>query len=305
MSELSIITTPINGTIEDYIADNYKMIYNGMDIMPKSKPTYISNSQDFLTFIKTNPIDINVYQSYKDFLRARTDIKAKSKQAKLTAAKVLLSTLFYKYRFLPFDVTQGVKGFKISSGHQKDGVNDGELEKLRDLINSIEDEKKRTRFAAMFYLLANQGLRQFEMCNLTYEDINFADSTALVQGKGRDDKELIDLHPSTVKALIEYTDIFVIRSGYLFTSLRGMTKGQRLNERGFRKIFDTLFESIFAERTAHGLRHYFVTKLLEATGGDIGTVMMFSRHKTVAPVQAYDDRKKKKELLPMFRNAFQ
>ena len=304
MTEITILNEQPTSDVKDFIHLNYNSIYNGMDIMPKSKPTYISNGKDFLQFLENAVFDVNIYQSYKDYLRERTDIKAKSKQAKLTAAKVLLSALFYKYRLIPFDVTQGVKGFKIAGGHQKDGVNSDEIIQVKECISKIEDENKRVRFNAMFYLLVNQGLRQFEMCNLQYEDINFTDATALVQGKGSDDKTLIDLHPSTVKALIEYTDVFLIRSGYLFTSLRGTTKGKRLNERGFRKVFDNLFDTIGANRSAHGLRHYFVTQMLEVTNGDMGIVRKFSRHKTIAAVQMYDDRKRKKELLPTFYKAF-
>lgn len=304
MTSLATIKDTNPAAVIEFINLNFEKIFNGMDIMPNSKPTYISNGKDFLKYLETADFDLDVYRNYKDYLRQRADIKTKSKNAKLTAAKMLLSDLYSRYHILPMDVTTGVKGFKVSTGHTKDGLNGGEVEKVRTHIQSIIDDKKRTRLNAMFSLLTFQGLRQFEVCNLEVEDVNFSDGTAMVRGKGSDDKQMIDLHPLTVKALKEYSITASKKSGFFFTSEKGTTTGSKLTERGFRKIFDAIFDATDVDRTAHGFRHFFVTTMLEATGGDIGTVKQFSRHKTTAALVMYDDRKNKKGLLPMYHKAF-
>lgn len=301
---LSAIRDIDTAAVAEFINLNYEKIFNGMDIMPNSKPTYISNGKDFLKYLETAIFDLDIYRSYKEYLRKREDIGTKSKSAKLTAAKMLLSDLHSRYHVLPMDVTQGVKGFKITSGHTKDGLNSSEVEKVRTYIQGITNDAKRTRLNAMFYLLAFQGLRQFEICNLEVEDVNFSDCTAMVRGKGSDDKQQIDLHPLTVKALREYSITANKKSGYFFTSEKGTSTGSKLTERGFRKIFDAIFDITEVDRTAHGFRHFFVTTLLEATNGNIGVVKQFSRHKSTAALVMYDDRKNKKSHLPMYHSTF-
>jgi integrase/recombinase XerC len=290
--------------IIEFIELNFESIYNSMDINTNSKKTYISNGKDFFKWVQANGLNINTYRNYKEHLRQRTDIGDKSKNYKLAASKMLLDELHAHYRVLPLDITKGVKGFKISSEHVKDGLNQNEVEKVRAYIQSLPNAPKRTRLNTMYALLTLQGLRQFEICNTTIEDLNLNYGTMSIKGKGNDSKTLIDLHPETVKALKDYLTTSNKKSGYLFTSEKGTTKGERLNERGFRKIFDSVFDALDIDRSTHGFRHFFVTRMLEATNGNIGVVKQFSRHKTIQAVMFYDDRKKKKEMLPTYYSAF-
>jgi integrase len=301
MTNLTPIQNIETPKILEFIQLNFEKIYNGMDIVDLSKPVYISNGRDFVTFLETNIFDIDVFRTYKDFLRSRTDIKAGTKNAKLTAAKLLLQSLHSRYRLLPMDLTEGVKSFKVQSGHKKDGMNQKEIDLIR---NYVLYENDHYRLVSMFALLAFQGLRQFEVCNLQIEDVNFQDSTAMIRGKGFEDKAQIDLHPYTCNFLIHYIENCKIKSGYFFTSEKGTTIGEKLTERGFRKIWDAIFKELKINRTVHGFRHYFVTTMLEETNGNIGIVKKFSRHQSTEALTMYDDRKNKKSLLPTFYNAF-
>ena len=297
------VLADINSIVE-YIELNYDSIINGLDISEKSKSTYFSNGKDFLRFIKANGFVFETYRNYKAYLRTYTGIKIESKKQKLTTAKAIIDCLHFYKRIIPLDITAGVKNFKVEAGHKKDGLDNSEVIKVRSFIDSISDSAKRTRLKAMFNLLMLQGLRQFEVCNIIIEDINLNDCTLLIKGKGSDTKKPIDLHPDTCKALKEYLTASNKRSGYLFTSKKGITKGEKLSERGFRKIFDNIFDTLNIDRSTHGFRHFFVTKMLEATNGNIGIVMQFSRHKSIQALMMYDDRKRKKEQLPMYYEAF-
>jgi len=66
-------------------------------------------------------------------------------------------------------------------------------------------------------LLALQGLRQIEAVRLNVEDLDLVNGLAWIQGK--DDKELIHLHPETVRGLRNYIREVKIGSGVLFKSL--------------------------------------------------------------------------------------
>lgn len=297
------VSNDINGIVE-FIELNYHSIIDSLDISEKSKATYKSNGKEFLKFIAANGLNIDSYRNYKGHLLKRTDIKDESKKQKLITAKAILDNLHYHRRILPIDITKGVKNIKTDTGHKKDGLNSDEVTKVKNYIDSITDSAKRTRLKAMFNLLMLQGLRQFEVCNILIEDINLNDCQIKVKGKGKESKTLIDLHPDSCKGLKEYLTLSNKRSGYLFTSEKGTTTGEKLTERGFRKIFDTVFDALQIDRSTHGFRHFFVTRMLEATNGNIGIVKQFSRHKSIQALMMYDDRKRKKEQLPMYYEAF-
>lgn len=297
------VMTDING-IAEFLELNYDAIINSMDISDKSKKTYYSNGKEFLKFVAANGFNIDSFRNYKAYLLKRTDIQDESKKQKLITAKAILDDLHYHRRILPFDIAKGIKNIKTDTGHKKDGLNSEEVSKVKLYIDSITDTTKRTRLKAMFNLLMLQGLRQFEVCNILIEDITLNDCQMRIKGKGSETKKPIDLHPDTCKALKDYLSTSGKRSGYLFTSEKGTTKGEKLTERGFRKIFDTVFDALQIDRSTHGFRHFFVTRMLEATNGNIGIVKQFSRHKSTQALMMYDDRKRKKEQLPMYYEAF-
>ena len=303
LNPIPSVVSDINGIVE-FIELNYDSIIDSLDISEKSKATYKSNGKEFIKFIAANGLNIDSFRNYKGHLLKRTDIKDESKKQKLITAKAILDNLHYHRRILPIDITKGVKNIKTDTGHKKDGLNSDEVTKVKTYIDSITDSAKRTRLKAMFNLLMLQGLRQFEVCNILIEDINLNDCQIKVKGKGKETKILIDLHPDSCKGLKEYLTLSNKRSGYLFTSEKGTTTGEKLTERGFRKIFDTVFDALQIDRSTHGFRHFFVTRMLEATNGNIGIVKQFSRHKSIQALIMYDDRKRKREQLPMYYEAF-
>lgn len=306
MNEILLQPTPSVSSFEivDYLDLNYNSIIESLDISEKSKVAYKSTGKDFLNFVIENGITIDTYRLYKGHLLKRTDIKEDSKKQKLITAKAILDNLTHHRRLLQYDITKGVKCIKTDTGHKKDGHNEHEIRKIKYYIDLIEDENKKVRIKAMFYLLMLQGLREFEMCNILIDDVNLNDRQISVKGKGYESKSLIDLHPDTCTALKNYLVLSNKKSGYLFTSEKGTTIGEKLTERGLRKIFDTIFEKLDIERCVHGLRHFFVTRMLEATNGNVGVVKQFSRHKSIQALMMYDDRKRKKEQLPMYYDAF-
>tara|TARA_B100000519_G_C14125794_1_gene382767 strand:+ start:30 stop:251 length:222 start_codon:yes stop_codon:yes gene_type:complete len=56
-----------------------------------------------------------------------------------------------------------------------------------------------------------------------------------------------------------------------------------------RRIINKLGRKANTKATPHGLRHTAITDALEATGGDIRRVRLFSRHKDINTVLIYDD----------------
>lgn len=288
-----------------FIIDNYAEIIDQLDISALSRLKYKKDAAAFIDYVKSNGLHLNTFRQYKKHLQALTTVSTKTKNYKLVAAKALLKELHARYRLLSVDLTAGVKCFTVNQAHTKDGLSVDEVKAVKDYIDSCPDAAKKARLSALFHLLAFQGLRQFEACGLTVEDLRLNDKQLLVKGKGRDDKEAIDLHPATVEALQSYLSAFNIRSGHLFFSV-SRNKSEKLSERSVRRLFGELFASvgIDASRSVHGFRHYFVTAMLESKTFDLFEIQKFSRHKSVQTLQKYDDRKKKRELLPAFYSCF-
>lgn len=308
MTELTKLQDTVQGQqVTDFLTLNYENIIDQFDCHPKTRDKYKSDAKPFILFIGEHGLNVNTFRQYKKHLEGIDTIKTGTKSVKLTVAKRLLQELHGRYRLLTVDLTAGTKSFQVSAEHVKEGLSRSEVNAVRRVIAMEQDRFKRTRFQAMFAFLALQGLRQFEVAALKIEDLRLDDRTALVKGKKRDDKERIDLHPDTVQAIREYLMESGKKSGYLFTSISRAAKGNNaLTERAIRKLFAGLFTKagLPEGRSVHGLRHYFVTRMLEATSGDLLTVQKFSRHKSLNTVKCYDDRQRKKDLLPAYYRAF-
>lgn len=298
--------TPIQTT--DFLLFNYEQIIDQFDCSEKTRSKYKTDVKLFISFVSAEGLHLNTFRQYKKHLEGIISLSTKTKRLKLTAAKRVLTELKERYQLLKIDLTAGTKNFQISAEHVKDGLTASEVAKVKTVILKEQDAFKRSRLLSMFYLLALQGLRQFEVTGLTVEDLKLDDKTAFIKGKGRDDKERIDLHPDTVQALKSYLTLSGKKSGYLFTSISRASKhdSNAMTERGVRKVFAGLFlkAGLPEGKSVHGFRHYFVTRILEVTSGDLLTVQKFSRHKSLTAIKYYDDRKRKQDLLPTYYAAF-
>ena len=303
MTDVAVYQNQAN-EVNAFISSNLKSICDAQPCKANTRNKYFKDMVEFNAWLTGKEFSIDTVMKYRnEYLTKRTDIGTGTKNLKLAALRTLVKELYFR-GVIPIDITGKLKNFNTETGHKKDGLDIGEVQRVKAYIQSVTDEKKRTRLNTMFHLLTLQGLRQFEVCNIVVEDFNQSDRKIKITGKGKDEKEAIDLHPHTVEALKEYLRITGKKSGYLFTSEKGTTKGERLTERGFRKIFDTVFDELDIDRSTHGFRHFFVSNMLETFDGNIGIVKQFSRHKSTAALVMYDDRKRKKEHNEIFYTAF-
>lgn len=303
MTELTVYQNQAN-EVNAFISSNLQSICDAQPCKENTRTKYFKDMTEFNAWLTGKEFSIDTVMKYRnEYLTKRTDIGTGTKNLKLAALRTLVKELYFR-GIIPIDITGKLKNFNTETGHKKDGLDMGEVQRVKAYIQNITDGKKRTRLNTMFHLLTLQGLRQFEVCNIIVEDFSPSDKKVKITGKGKDEKEAIDLHPDTVTVLKEYLHITGKKSGYLFTSEKGTTKGERLTERGFRKIFDSVFDELDIDRSTHGFRHFFVSTMLEATGGNIGIVKQFSRHKSTAALVMYDDRKRKKEHNEIFYTAF-
>ena len=269
---------------------NADSIFDGLDISETTRKEYIARIGLFLSYVEARGFNQNSYLLFKRYLQGRADYSVSTKNKYLGTARIFLRELTRTGR-LPLEITHGVKQFRQSKRHRREGLSDKEIRLLGVKLKFLPNTPRNSRLRALFSLLAFQGLRQIEIVRLDVQDIDLEKKIAYVLGKGEDDKELIYLTPATVKALREY--LKVCRPvGSLFASM-GNRKRDRLSTRTIKREFQSLFQELGYEKTVHGFRHFYVTELLKSM--DMRDVRKFSRHRSMEMIIVYDDEMSLKE----------
>lgn len=278
-----------------------KSVFDNLDISEPTKYDYRSRIQPFTDFIKVSGLNKNTYLEYKKHLSQKTNISISTKNKYLIIARIYCKEL-NRQGLIPVDITQNIKSFQQNRKHKKDGLSETEIQLIIDYLR--EDKKTSSRTRALLSLLILQGLRQIEIVRLDYSDLDLVTKTALILGKGRDDKEIIDLHPTTILAIKTYIKDFRIADGPLFISYSNRCNRQRLTTRSIRNIINPILRSLNIDKTVHGFRHYFTTRLIKSYKGDLLNVAKYTRHKSLEMLQVYNDSIKHKDDLPRYYETF-
>ena len=283
--------------------DRAKRVFDALDASETTRNDYRARIGLFIRFIRESGLNRNSFLDFKRDLAKRVDIGTATKNKYLAAARVFLKEL-NRRGALPVDITQNIKGFKQLKKHKKDGLNDQEISLLLDAIKNFPPTLKALRIKAIFALLALQGLREIEISRLNVGDLDLRRKIAFIWGKGRDDREVIHLHPETVKAMEEYLEVSKIADGALFQSTSNNSKNKRLTTRSIRSIIKSVLQENEIYKSVHGFRHWFTTKLVKNFQGDLLNVAKFTRHRSLEMLQIYYDDVKLQEDLPKFFETF-
>lgn len=265
-----------------------KNIFDTLDIQPSTKSEYQKRILKFLRFMETQTITRDLLLAYKQYLRDDNTLGVASKNKYLTTARIALREM-YRQGLTPVDLSVGVSSFQQNIKHKVNGLTEEEVARICEYLQTQDGSFKNTRLRALVSLLLFQGLRQIEICRLDFNDIDLANGTINVLGKGRNDKEHIHLHKTTIKALRSYSRASHTKYGPAFYSLNGRNKGQRLTTRGLRQIIQNLFNELGIEKTVHGSRHFFTTELIKHYKSDLTTVARFTRHNSLEMLTVYND----------------
>ncbi|HEY1644871.1 MAG TPA: site-specific integrase [Candidatus Saccharimonadales bacterium] len=291
-------------TVKGYNRSKANEVFERLDIIDATKAEYQRRLTMFLDYVEAGGLTVNTLLNYKRLLGSREDLSVSSKNKYLTAARIFMREL-HRQGVMPMDITPNVRNFRQGKYHKKDGLTDKEVELVQTwCYMHVGDVRDVVIVCLLFY----QGLRQAEVCRLNWEDISWRSSVAWIRGKGRDDKEPIYLHPDVMIALKR---MYIIEGmwkrprGAIFRSKTCHSQQNRLTTRGLRHMVKEMFAEMYIEgKSAHSFRHYFVTQLLKAYGGDVTTVMQYTRHRSVQMLQVYNNRIIQQQDLPKFFQTF-
>lgn len=276
-------------------------VFDTLDVSETTRADYKARIGHFLKTTRKSGLTRNSFLDYKRSLADRTNIAISTKNKYLAAARVFLREL-YRFGYLPVDVTVNVRSFDQSKRHKRLGITEEEMAQVVASVRDLPCTPDATRLRALLTLLGLQGLRQVEICRLDITDIDLVGMRAMVHGKGRDDKEAIDLHPETVRAIREYVETNKVADGPLFVGRSNNSR--RLSTRGVRLIIGQLLKQLGIEKSVHGFRHYFTTRLVKTYAGDLLAVAQYTRHRSLEMLQIYDDSVRRQNDLPRFYRSF-
>ena len=279
-------------------------IFDTLDIQPSTKSEYQKRILKFFRYMETQTITRDLLLAYKKYLRDDNTLGISSKNKYLTTARIALREM-YRQGLTPIDLSVGVSSFQQNIKHKVNGLTEEEVVKICNYLKEQDNSFKNARLRALVSLLLFQGLRQIEICRIDFNDIDLASGTINVLGKGRNDKEYIHLHKTTIKALRSYSRASHAKYGPAFYSLNGRNKGQRLTTRGLRQIIQNLFNELGIEKTVHGSRHFFTTELIKHYKSDLTTVARFTRHNSLEMLTVYNDEIASENDTELLSKAFQ
>jgi integrase/recombinase XerC len=259
-------------------------IFDNLDVSETTRKDYSARIGTFISYVHENGFNKQSCLQFKRYLE-KSNYSVSTKNKYLTTARVFLKELI-KRGLLPPDITFNVKQFRQSKRHKRDGLSDKDIELLGVKLKYLTSTARNNRLRAIFSLLTFQGLRQIEIVRLDVEDVDFKQKTALIQGKGADDKEVVYLAPATIKALQEYLNTNPVESGSLFRSM-GNRGSNRLSTMTIKREIGEVLKGLGIQKTIHGFRHFYVTELLKSM--DLRDVRKFSRHRSLEMIMVYDD----------------
>lgn len=277
-------------------------VFSGLDVSEATRKDYEYRIEPFLAHLRSEPFTTNTFLNYKRKLSENVAYSVSTKNKYLASARIFLKEL-HRRGVIPIDTTLNIKSFSQNKKHKVSGLDDADIEKLTKHLQSADPTPQNIRLKAMIALLLYQGLRQIEIVRLNVEDIELASKRAYVIGKGRNDKEPINLHPETAKAIHSYLRIYKKAHGALFTPITRQPT-ERLTTRGLRKIIQRAMVRADIDKTVHGFRHYYTTRLIRSYKGDLLRVACYTRHRSIEMLQVYNDSILEQDDLPKYYTVF-
>ena len=281
--------------------------------------TYSNAMHSFLdSWLKTklDPAEVPVNQINEDFItQFAADLKSYSpntEQLYLTAA-----TGFFEYLAaesladinLP-RLRMLIKRRSRRTGKRLPQFPKSDIKKVLNYAQSLSlqpSENKRQRLQilrdrAYILTLADTGLRVHEACNLRRGDLDWQEGKAIIIGKGNT-QSVVRFSTRAMNALRDYLNTRAEIDGAHGKSLTSLpifarhdlgagnriepistTTGRNIiNQR----VKEALGEAAEGTITPHSFRHYFVTEVLQGSGGNIKLAQRLARHKNIQVTQRY------------------
>lgn len=153
-------------------------------------------------------------------------------------------------------------------------------EVVDQLVAGLPDDRARL----IVLLEVQEGLRACEVARAEVGDVDFAEQTLLVRGKGNRER-ILPLSTQTWQALDEYLAGRPLKSGPLIRSYSEPWKG--ISADHICHLVQRWIRRAGADGGGHRLRHTMATTLLREVGADVRDVQLALGHATLTSTSIY------------------
>jgi len=212
----------------------------------------------------------------------RRQLGARSIQRRLSALRS-----FYRYlereKHVDVNPANGVKAPKTP--HRLPKVMD--VDQIQALLTIPDDDALAIRDVAILELFYSSGLRLTELVSLNIYDLNIADKTLRVLGKGNKVRQ-IPVGKMALDALVKWFEIRNCWVNETESAIFITKKGGRISQRNVQARLKHWGQkqSLNTGLHPHRLRHSFASHLLESSG-DIRAVQELLGHENLSSTQIY------------------
>jgi site-specific recombinase XerD len=254
---------------------------------------------DKLKIERTNMIDIDVVNAYRQFLNQRDTLRKDKMSQRAKAYQVTVLRSFLKFMIKSGCVVLNPEKIELPKARMRkvEYLSEKEVQSLVACI--LNDPSKKTpevtkkRNTALILTMFGSGLRLSEVLKIKKQEIDNPDSQLIVEGKGGKIRATY-LAPAALEAIQEYLKARgEDENPFLFISFsnnrpKTPKKFSPLSPRMVQMMLQSYAGRIgvYKKITPHTLRHSFATKVL-FEGGDLRSVQTLLGHSSVATTQIY------------------
>ena len=222
---------------------------------------------------KVTTDDIRGYISYLDETR---HLKDTSLQTHINILRAFFGWLHTEERIKKNPMSK-IKSLKLDKKGARQALTVEELERLRDACKTYREK-------ALIEFLVSTGCRLSEVAQLRAADLNLADRSVQVTGKGDKDRVVY----FSVRARLMVQEYMVQRKGGDGLFVSSKSPFEPLKPRAIQRIVHSLSERAGLEGRVHPhlLRHTFATHALNG-GMDVTVIQRLLGHEDIATTQIY------------------
>ena len=217
--------------------------------------------------------DIRGYIAYLDETR---HLKETSLQTHINTLRAFFGWLTVEEKIKKNPMAK-IKSLKLDKKGARQALTVEELERLRDACRGYREK-------ALVEFLVSSGCRLSEVAQLRAADLNLADRSVQVTGKGDKDRVVY----FSVRARLMVQEYFVQRKGGDGLFVSSKSPYEPLKPRAIQRIVRSLSERAGLEGRVHPhlLRHTFATHALNG-GMDVTVIQRLLGHEDIATTQIY------------------
>lgn len=222
---------------------------------------------------KVTTDDIRGYISYLDETR---HLKDTSLQTHINTLRAFFGWLHTEEKIKKNPMSK-IKSLKLDKKGARQALSVEELERLRDACKGYREK-------ALIEFLVSTGCRLSEVAQLRAADLNLADRSVQVTGKGDKDRVVY----FSVRARLMVQEYIVQRKGGDGLFVSSKSPYEPLKPRAIQRIVRSLSERAGLEGRVHPhlLRHTFATHALNG-GMDVTVIQRLLGHEDIATTQIY------------------